>query len=118
MPEKPPDPVFKMSDDGEEIYVDVCHITHYLYSFEVLLGRRSTVVVPEETEVNHETLARVIMSPQHAKDMAVALIEMVSKYEDKHGPIPSQYQIESLVVRRREEGANPSQGTGSLPGMN
>ncbi len=44
-------------------------------------------VVPGRTEMR--VVARVILSPVHAKQVAAALSENIRRYEQQHGPIPS-----------------------------
>lgn len=103
---KQPDVPFKLvkTDDCAVRYIDVCVVDGTLYGFQIHLGRRG---LEEPKPIRHEISAVIHMSPQHLKDMACVLLDNVLRYEQKFGEINSQFVIDGVQIRKREEGMMP-----------
>lgn len=75
------------------VYANVMRIMHSPVEFIIDFGVASPEV-PEQ--IAHSV--RVVMSPQHAKATAVAMVENLIKYEKAHGKIG--YPPDDQIMRR------------------
>jgi flagellar protein FlaG len=73
-------------EEAPTLYANSVDILISVYDFQLLLGQ-----IEEATEerLTIRAVAKVAMSPQHAKALANVLAENVSKYEEMFGPLPS-----------------------------
>ena len=80
-----------MTDGGKRpdlVYANVVHMTAGAYDVVMDFGFRT----PEQTtrrSTEYEPVARVAMSLSHAKSMIPILAQLISRYEQQAGPIPS-----------------------------
>jgi hypothetical protein len=106
---------FTETEDCKHSYVDSGGVTGMLYGFELRLGKRKMVT---DTKAVHSITNVIHMSPQHLKDLACVMLDNVKKYEDKFGEINSQFVIDEVKIRRREEVGGMAMPTGGIPGVN
>lgn len=83
--------------------------TYYVNSVNLLVGTydltltlRQVQDVTDEGVVSYSTLARVVMSPQHAKVLADLLSDRVAQYERTFGSLHTREQIDALVAESPE----------------
>lgn len=81
-----------MADDKKVFYANSVNFSVSLYDFMMDFGVR-TPTNEKDKEPEHETVAIVAMSPQHAKVMAQIIGDNVRKYEEAHGEIKIPPQI-------------------------
>lgn len=88
--------------------------TYYVNSVNLLVGTydltltlRQVQDVTDEGVVSYSTLARVVMSPQHAKVLADLLSDRVAQYERTFGNLHTREQIDALVAESPEDFTDP-----------
>jgi hypothetical protein len=73
------------------IYANSIELGFSLYDVMLVLGQ--TIRQDKETSVVNQ-VARVMLSPQHAKVIARILAEKLAEYEQRFGPIPADPNAE------------------------
>lgn len=79
-----------------EFYANIFQISASIYEFGLVFGNESPLkVVPGEDRpgfiVGPKKMQVIKMSPQHAKAVAILMMERVARYEAEHGvnlPVP------------------------------
>jgi hypothetical protein len=77
---------FMPASDIPDLYADAVRAAVSAYTFTLLLGAR-VVSYDDPTEGQIRPLARVHMSPHHAKDVSIILAHLVKQYEEVAGTI-------------------------------
>ena len=77
-------------------YCDMAGVINTIHTLKIIFGRRSQTG-------DHKTDASVVMSPSHAKDLAVILLDNIQQYEAKFGEIPSLNKIGKVSIERSED---------------
>lgn len=75
-----------MSDEKKIYYANSVNFNISLFDFIMDFGVRKPKDIGDK-QPEHETSTIVVMSPQHAKVMAILLSENVRKYEEINGEI-------------------------------
>ena len=80
-------------DKAISIYSNVIQVTVSVFDFRLTFGERLSST-QERFEI--KAVARVYMSPQHAKSVAMVLTRQVEKYEQQFGSIhlPNEIMVE------------------------
>lgn len=87
---------------GEEGYANIVNVHSSIYDVRLDFGQRA---VPPDSK--HRMDTTIYMSPQHAKDLLVVLLRVISEYEKSFGMIPSEYEV-LAEVRKKERGSLPA----------
>jgi hypothetical protein len=114
--EKGPKDEFVETEDCKHSYVDSGGVLGTLYGFELRLGKRKPI---DEKSVQHSITNVIHMSPQHLKDLACVMLDNVKLYEEKFGEINSQFVLEEVKIRKKDEVAGPTMlPSKGIPGVN
>jgi hypothetical protein len=78
-------PEFTYVEDHKIIYANSVQVAQNLYDFRLIFGLVSGV---KNGKLQIANLESIILSPQHAKQLAEVLAENVRKYEEQYMPLP------------------------------
>jgi len=92
-------------EDAPVFYTNTMNIRPGIYDFDFVIGRLD---VKSDGDVVATTVARLIMSPQHAKALSQLLAGSVESYEKVFGPIVTEAEAVSQMKLSANEPAPPS----------
>jgi hypothetical protein len=78
------------------MYINDTQIQITPWDFRFIFGLIETppMVVGESKTILVKTIGEIRMSPQHAKTVAMVLLQQVKRYEENVGPIPMPPMVE------------------------
>ncbi|MGO9334147.1 MAG: DUF3467 domain-containing protein [Acidimicrobiales bacterium] len=107
----PPVANYGASDPGE--YINAIQVRSSLW--EVALDLLHSFALPGQEgsgppQMGTRIVCRAVMSPQHAKALAIGLSRTVAAWEEKNGPLPDvEAALKNVVdMTEREEATNDS----------
>ena len=96
----------RSAGDPPLYYVNGLSILYSPYDFSFLFQRAvPSEPLSESGAIEQDVVARVVMSPEHAKAMTKVLKANLESYEKENGEIPA---IDPGIVQRTEAAAKPA----------
>lgn len=70
------------------LYANDTQVQISLWDVRLIFGLISNIPSPQDKSVQVTTVGEVRMSPQHAKQVTMILVQQLKLYEERMGPIP------------------------------
>jgi Lhr-like helicase len=95
-------PEFIADENHKTIYSNIVQVLHGVYDFQLTFG---LVEGLQKGKMSVKALQTVVISPQHAKQLALLLAENVAKYERHYMAIPifDEEMLEKRIVAEEKE---------------